>query len=167
VPLENIVANVNLDMPVLLYNFADVVAFGAEHSTLGEVVAEAAELHGIKRSPDPMAEQAIFTRSDHYALVKKGIPAVFLMTGFESQKEGEDGGEVWGEFFEKHYHQQSDEISTLTEEYGGIRYDAGAVFTNINYDIGRIIGSQAERPSWLPDSYFGQVFAGDENSIRH
>lgn len=167
VPLENIVANVNLDMPVLLYNFADVVAFGAEHSTLGEVVAEAAELHGIKRSPDPMAEQAIFTRSDHYALVKKGIPAVFLMTGFESQKEGENGGEVWGEFFEKHYHQQSDEISTLTEEYGGIRYDAGAVFTNINYDIGRIVGSQAARPSWLPDSYFGQVFAGDENSIRH
>lgn len=168
VPIENIVANVNLDMPVLLYNFADVVAFGAEHSSLGAVVAEAAELHGIKRSPDPMPEQAIFTRSDHYALVKKGIPAVFLMTGFESQNEGEDGGEVWGEFFAKHYHRHSDEISTLTEQYGGIRYDAGAVFTNINYDIGRMIANgNAVRPTWLPDSYFGQVFAGDENSIRH
>src|SRR5690606_30618448 len=35
VPMSQIVANVNLDMPVLLYDFADVIAFGANHSTLG------------------------------------------------------------------------------------------------------------------------------------
>ena len=43
VPLNSIVANVNLDMPVLLYDFADVVAFGATHSTLGDTVSKAAE----------------------------------------------------------------------------------------------------------------------------
>lgn len=159
-PIENIVANVNLDMPVLLYNFADVVAFGAEHSSLGDVVAAAAEQYGISRSPDPMPEQAIFTRSDHYALVKKGIPAVFLMTGFQSQREEEDGGQVWADFFAQHYHQHSDEISTLSEQYGGIRYDAGVVFSQINYEIGYLIGTAEERPRWLPESYFGQVFGG-------
>jgi len=160
VPIENIVANVNLDMPVLLYNFADVVAFGAEHSSLGGVVARAAEQYGIARSPDPMPEQAIFTRSDHYALVKKGIPAVFLMTGFQSKLEGEDGGMVWADFFAQHYHQHSDEISTLSEQYGGIRYDAGAIFSQINYEVGYQIGTALERPYWLPESYFGQVFGG-------
>ncbi|WP_113907304.1 M28 family metallopeptidase [Aliidiomarina celeris] len=167
VPVENIVANVNLDMPVLLYDFADVVAFGSNHSSLGHIVADAAELNGIKLSEDPMPEQALFTRSDHYALVKQGIPAVFLMTGFESKNENEDGGEIWGQFFAEHYHRPGDDLATLNEKFGGIRYEAGAAFTQINYDIGRVIANDRERPSWHPESYFGRVFAGGEGSIRH
>ncbi|MCC5854418.1 MAG: M28 family peptidase [Idiomarina sp.] len=167
VPIENIVANVNLDMPVLLYPFADIIAFGANHSTMKDVVAEAAGEFGIKLSPDPMPEQAIFTRSDHYALVQKGIPAVFLMTGFESQDPEQDGGAIWSQFFAEQYHRPGDEISTLTEVYGEIRYDFGAIFTDINYAIGRNVANNPERPEWLPESYFGQVFAGGEGSIRH
>ena len=34
VPANQIVGLVNLDMPLLLYDFTDVVAFGAEHSTM-------------------------------------------------------------------------------------------------------------------------------------
>lgn len=165
VPIENIVANVNLDMPVLLYPFADVVAFGAEHSTLGEIVARAAGKHDIALSPDPMPEQAIFTRSDHYTLVRQGIPAVFLMTGFTSQDEDEDGGEVWGRFFAEHYHRPGDDLPTLTEEFGGIRYDFGALFTDINFQIGMEIANADEAPRWLSDSYFGKIFAAD-SSVR-
>ena len=40
-PKGSVVAVVNLDMPVLLYDFVDVVAFGAEHSTLGRIVEQA------------------------------------------------------------------------------------------------------------------------------
>ncbi len=152
VPLENIVANVNLDMPVLLYDFADIIAFGASHSTLGDTVSKAAQQFDTKQSPDPMPEQAIFTRSDHYTLVKKGIPAVFLMTGFTSRTEGEDGGEVWGEFFAKHYHKPSDGLNL------DINYEAGARFTNINFAIGKEIANADKRPQWLEDSFFGKQF---------
>lgn len=152
VPVDDIVANINLDMPVLLYDFADVVAFGASHSTLGDTVTKAAKQYDTKQSPDPMPEQALFTRSDHYAFVKKGIPAVFLMTGFNSRTEGEDGGEVWGEFFANHYHKPSDE-PTLD-----INYDAGARFANINFAIGKEIANAKERPHWLEDSFFGKQF---------
>ncbi|RUO79723.1 peptidase M28 [Idiomarina tyrosinivorans] len=155
VPMSQIVANVNLDMPVLLYDFADVIAFGASHSTLGDVVTRAAAKYDTKQSPDPMPEQAIFVRSDHYTLVKQGVPAVFLMTGFESRTEGEDGGEVWGEFFAKHYHKPSDEPSLP------INYEAGARFTNINYEIGKEIANDPQRPQWLKDSYFGKEFGRD------
>ncbi|KPD24632.1 M28 family metallopeptidase [Idiomarina zobellii] len=152
VPLNSIVANVNLDMPVLLYDFADVVAFGASHSTLGETVSKAAKKYDTAQSPDPMPEQAIFTRSDHYTLVKKGIPAVFLMTGFNSRTEGEDGGEVWGTFFAEHYHKPSDGLNL------DINYEAGARFTNINFAIGEEIANAAQRPQWLEDSFFGKQF---------
>ncbi|RUO65738.1 Zn-dependent amino- or carboxypeptidase, M28 family [Pseudidiomarina planktonica] len=158
VPMANIVANVNLDMPVLLYDFADVIAFGANHSTLGDTVAAAAAEYDIELSPDPMPEQAIFTRSDHYTLVKKGVPAVFLMTGFTSKNPDEDGGKVWGEFFAKHYHRPSDEPSLP------IRYESGALFTDINFAIGQRIANDEQRPQWLSDSFFGKVF-GQGDSV--
>ncbi|GHB77996.1 aminopeptidase [Psychrosphaera saromensis] len=152
VPLTSMIANVNLDMPVLLYDFADVIAFGANHSSLGAVVEKAAGELGIGLSPDPMPEQAIFTRSDHYNFVKKGIPAVFLMTGFTSKTEGEDGGKVWGEFFAKHYHKPSDSLDLP------INYDAAKVFADVNIRIGLTIANQDERPYWLEDSFFGKTF---------
>lgn len=151
VPLQSIVGNVNLDMPVLLYDFADVVAFGSTHSSMGESVAKAAGQFGIALSDDPMPEQAIFTRSDHYAFVKKGIPAVFLMTGFTAKHEGEDGGKIWSEFFAEHYHRPSDSPDLP------INYGAGVVFTNINYAIGTEIANAAERPRWHADSFFGKL----------
>lgn len=153
-PIEKLVANVNLDMPVLLYPFADMIAFGANHSSLGKVVERAAAKEGIALSADPMPEQAIFTRSDHYTLVKKGVPAVFLMTGFKSKDPKQDGGKIWGSFFAKHYHKPSDDIPSLIKDYGPIRYDAGAVFTNINFNIALDIANTKERPYWLKDSFF-------------
>jgi Zn-dependent M28 family amino/carboxypeptidase len=152
VPLSSMIANVNLDMPVLLYDFADVIAFGANHSSMGSIVKKAAGELGIGLSPDPMPEQAIFTRSDHYNFVKKGVPSVFLMTGFTSKTEGEDGGKVWGEFFAKHYHKPSDSLDLP------INYDAAKVFADVNIRIGLIVANQDERPYWLEDSFFGKTF---------
>jgi hypothetical protein len=153
-PIDKLVANVNLDMPVLLYPFADMIAFGANHSSLGKVVEKAAAKEGIALSADPMPEQAIFTRSDHYTLVKKGVPAVFLMTGFKSQDPKQDGGKIWASFFAKHYHKPSDDIPSLIKDYGAIRYDAGAVFANINFNIALDIANTTQRPYWLKDSFF-------------
>ncbi|WP_445765803.1 M28 family metallopeptidase [Rheinheimera sp.] len=162
-PIEKLVANVNLDMPVLLYPFADMIAFGANHSSLGKVVADAAAKEGIALSADPMPEQAIFTRSDHYTLVKKGVPAVFLMTGFKSQDPNQDGGKVWASFFAKHYHKPSDDIPSLIKDYGAIRYDAGAVFADINFNIALDVANTVQRPYWLKDSFFNGVFGQPYN----
>ncbi|WP_290612480.1 M28 family metallopeptidase [Arsukibacterium sp. UBA3155] len=162
-PIASLVANVNLDMPVLLYPFADLIAFGANHSTLGQVVGEAAAKEGITLSEDPMPEQAIFTRSDHFTLVKQGVPAVFLMTGFTSKDPEQDGGKIWGSFFAKHYHKPSDDIASLSKEYGPIRYDAGAVFADINFNIALDIANTAQRPLWKADSFFNKVFGKDYN----
>lgn len=165
-PIETLVANVNIDMPVLLYPFADIVAFGANHSSLGATVDTAAAAVGIKQSPDPMPEQAIFTRSDHYTLVQKGVPSVFLMTGFTSKDPKQKGGEVWGKFFAKHYHKPSDDKAGLTADFGAIRYDAGATFADINYGITTEVANNPQRPVWLKDSFFGKIFGKDYNQQK-
>lgn len=156
IPLNQMVANVNLDMPVLLYDFADVIAFGANHSTMGEIVEKAAGQLGIGLSPDPMPEQAIFTRSDHYNFVKKGVPSVFLMTGFTSKTEGEDGGKVWGEFFANHYHTPSDSLDLP------INYNSAEMFAEVNIRIGLEVANRDEKPRWHDESFFGRTFSSDK-----
>ena len=153
VPVTQLVANVNLDMPLILYPFADVIAFGSTHSTMGDIVETAAKKIDIELSEDPMPEQALFTRSDHYSFVKAGIPSVFLMTGFKSTDENIDGGAVFGDFLKNHYHQHSDEI-TLP-----INYAAAANFALVNMMIGIEIANQSARPKWHDGDFFGLTFA--------
>ena len=153
VPVMQMVANVNLDMPLILYPFADVIAFGSTHSTLGGIVESAANKIDISLSPDPMPEQALFTRSDHYSFVKAGIPSVFLMTGFKSKDPEIDGGKMFGDFLKNHYHQHSDQIDLP------IRWDAAASFAEVNMMIGVEIANGENRPVWNEGDFFGKTFA--------
>lgn len=155
VPIDSLVANINLDMPVLTYPFADVIAFGAEHSTLKGIVKKAAGSAGIKLSPDPMPEQGLFTRSDHYRLVQKGIPAVYLVTGFESSDPERNGGEIFQHHLKHTYHKPNDDIKQ------DIDYAAGAKFTEININIGREVSNAATRPRWNEGDFFGELFGSE------
>jgi Zn-dependent M28 family amino/carboxypeptidase len=150
VPADKIVGNVDLDMPLLLYPFTDVIAFGANHSTLGPLVAKAVAPMGVTLSPDPMPEQGIFTRSDHYMFVKQGVPAVFLATGYAN------GGEkAWKTFLHGNYHHPGDDMSQP------INWKAGARFAEANYRITRAMADRDVPPRWYEGDYFGNLFAPD------
>ena len=147
VPASSIVGLVDLDMPLLLYPFTDVTAFGADHSTIGAVVAEAGRSMGVSVSPDPMPEEAIFTRSDHYQFVRRGVPAVPLMTGHAN-----GGKDIWNSWLNKIYHSPQDD---LTQK---IDWDAGARYALLNYRISRAMADAPSRPMWLQGDYFGDLF---------
>jgi Zn-dependent M28 family amino/carboxypeptidase len=102
----------------------------------------------VKLSPDPMPEQAIFVRSDHYAMVKVGVPAVMLATGMAN------GGEAaWAKFFANNYHKPSDDVSQ------SILWSAGAKFAELNYRVVRALADDGAAPRWYADDYFGNLFA--------
>lgn len=147
VPKGSVAANVNLDMPILTYPFQDVVAFGAERSNLGPAVRRAAEGMGVKLSADPLPEEGLFTRSDHYRFVEQGVPSVFLMTGFEGP-----GREAFTKFLAERYHKPNDDLDQ------GIDYAAGAKFAKLNYEIARELADMDERPQWNQGDFFGNLF---------
>ena len=147
VPAKSIVGLVDLDMPLLLYPFTDVTAFGADHSTVGAMVAEAGASMGVSVSPDPMPEEAIFTRSDHYMFVRQGIPAVLLMTGHAN-----GGKAIWNNWLGTIYHSPKDDLSQK------IDWDAGARYAQLNYRIARAMADAPVRPMWLKGDYFGDLF---------
>ncbi|WP_408640339.1 M28 family metallopeptidase [Salinimonas chungwhensis] len=152
VPVDKMVANVNLDMPILTYEFADVIAFGASHSDMKASVTEAANNAGIELSPDPWPEQALFTRSDHYAFVKQGVPSVFLVPGLKSKDPEVDGSKVFGQFLSTHYHMPSDDTNQ------NFNWDAARTFAEVNAQIGFTLATQEKAPTWNDGDFFGTTF---------
>lgn len=145
-----LVGVVNLDMPILTYDFQDMIAFGADHSTLGPIVEKAARAEGISLSPDPLPAEGLFTRSDHYRFVQEGVPAVFLMTGFAGP-----GKEAFEHFLKTDYHQPSDQMSLP------FHWEAAAKFAKVNYAIAREIADEPDAPRWYKGDFFGDAFAPD------
>ena len=155
VPLRSIVANVNLDMPLFLYPVADLVAFGSQHSTMHGVVETAAAAEGFTFSRDPIPEENIFARSDQYSFVRKGIPAVYLMTGFTSKDPALDGEGLFRGFLKDHYHQASDDRSLAVDWESALRF--ARAHTRIGYNI----AADPVRPGWNEGNFYATRFLRD------
>lgn len=148
---ENLVADVNLDMPIITYKFEDVTPFGAAHSTLGDTVARAAAQIGVGVGGDPRPDEAFFVRSDHYRFVQQGIPSVFLWPG-----EKGPGKAATDSFLADNYHRPSDEVA----QERPIDWESGVRFVDVNYRIAREIADADAKPMWKKGDFFGTTFGG-------
>lgn len=153
VPIERIAGVVNIDMPILTYDFGDIIAYGADSSTLGESVRRAASGIGVTLAPDPQPEQGIFTRSDHYSLVQKGVPSIFLKTGPDDVHGEPTGAAADRDFRLNRYHEPTDDLNQ------SIDWVVGAKFARVNWLIAREIADATERPRWYEGDFFGDTFA--------
>lgn len=160
VPRAGLVANVNLDMFLMLYPVQDIVAFGAEHSTLGAVVQKAAARVGLEVTPDPMPEQSLFIRSDQYSFVRQGVPAVFMMAGFKSADPSLDGAALVEDWLKTRYHSPTDDLSQEMDFASGVK------FTQTNFLIGYWVANQMERPIWNHGDFFGERFGRHAAAAR-
>ncbi len=149
VPKGQIVADINLDMPILTYQLEDLVVQGGERSSIGPVVAKVAAEEGLKVVPDPAPEENFFVRSDHYSFVQAGIPSVSIDTG-----PGGQGAAAQKYFLATNYHKPSDQIDLPWH------WDSAAKFVRINYGVARILADSDQRPSWNKGDFFGVLFDG-------
>ncbi len=148
------VANINIDMPVMLTDIADLVAYGAEHTTLGPLAARAAKVEGISLAPDPMPEETIFVRSDQYSFVRQGVPSIYLDHGVTAlpRLPVVDTRALVDDFMRNRYHQPSDEISQP------IHYPSLARLARVDAQIVIVAANTTDRPRWNRDSFFLNAF---------
>jgi hypothetical protein len=151
VPAASLVANVNMDMPLLRADTTDVIPIGIEHSTLEAVVRRAVAEAGLTLTPDPFPEEVVFVRSDQYAFVRQGVPAVYLNGGVKP-RDGSDGKALFTDFLSHHYHLPSDDLGRP------IPWVSAARLAYVNYRIGLAIGNDRVRPAWKPGDFFGEKF---------
>ena len=154
-PLESlgtVIANINMDGNLMLYPMANIIAVGGEHTSLGAVAAAAANRVGLEIQPDPMPEQNLFIRSDHYAFVLQGIPSVALMTGTTSSDPSIDGRAVMDDWIATTLHRPNDDAGQSFD------YESGADYVRTAFLIAEHVGNTDLRPHWVEGDFFGEAF---------
>ncbi len=131
VPLDNVVADLNIDM--IGRNWPDtIVAIGREHSDLGERLARVQAAHAdlnMAAIDDRWPEENFYFRSDHFNFAKKGVPILFFFNGVHPD-----------------YHQVSDSPDKIDA-------DKESRILQLLFHLGQEIANNPVRPKWNPESY--------------
>ena len=149
-----IVANVNMDEDLMLWPLKDIVAYGAEHSSLGSTASEAAKRMNLTISPDPAPDEAVFIRSDQYSFVKQGIPSMFPVPGFKSDDPNINPEKIFKNWEQTRYHQPQDDMNQP-----GLDFAAAANFARFVFLCGWEIAQKTDRPAWNTGDFFGDRYA--------
>jgi hypothetical protein len=151
-PLDAMVANINIDMPMTLAPTADLIARGEQHSTLGSIARAAAAAQGYRLSPDPSPEQVSFIRSDQFSFIQRGVPSIVIGSGYKSRDKKLDLAALREEFLTKHYHQPSDETS-LPLDFAG-----AADLARVNLRVLWEVANATAPPHWKSQDFFSAKF---------
>ena len=147
------VANLAIDMPFFFHPILDIVPYGAQHSSLSKQVAQATKVLNLKVSPDPFPEQVVFVRSDHFSFIKKGIPALFIKSGFmtvpEDTIDRSKSDVAWRSTI---YHTPQDDMNQPFD------FQAAAMHVKVNFLIGYFTANEALAPTWNKGDFFGGKF---------
>jgi Zn-dependent M28 family amino/carboxypeptidase len=149
VPVERIVANLNVDGGNLLGRSRDLRVLGQDKSSLGPLLRDFVRPRGMRLTPDEHPERGYFYRSDHFSFAKAGVPAVSIAAG--SDFVGKPPG--WGtaqmdEYTAKRYHQPSDEYRPDFDLTGAVQ------LSEIVLGFGRHIANMPSIPTWNADAEF-------------
>jgi len=148
VPIDRIAADINLDGISLFYDFRDLVALGAEHSSLHEEVEDVAAHMGLEVSPDPLPEEVFFIRSDQYSFVKQGVPSVAISEGFKTVNPKLDGKEIALKWEATMYHTPQDDMNQP------LNFVAAVKCTRANLAVGYEVAQEERRPRWNDGDFF-------------
>lgn len=151
VPTGTLVANFNLDMFLPLVPFTRVMALGQEESTLGASLQQVAGGQGVQVVKDPQPNRMGFIRSDQYAFILQGVPALAFKFGYEKGSKEEKVFDTWRR---ERYHAPSDDLAQPMDREGA------AKFVRMLAELARTVADAPERPRWNGDSFFRR-FARD------
>jgi Zn-dependent M28 family amino/carboxypeptidase len=149
-PLDKVAADINFDgIGTEIYApVKRLVGFGAEHSDLGAVFEDVSAATGNIVTPDPMPEEKAFVRSDHYAFVKKGVPALMLLGGPASEVS------TWipraKKWLETDYHSPSD---TVKPDWN---WTGPQTLAQVGMIIGLRVANADAMPAWRATSPFNK-----------
>ena len=148
--IKGIAANLNFDgIGTEVYApVKRIVGFGIEHSDLGATLTDVVNANGGQIAPDPMPDEKSFYRSDHYAFVKKGIPALMLM----GAPDGDSA--VWVERAKKwlktDYHQPTD---TVRDDWS---WEGARTVAVVGLLTGMRVADATAMPAWTASSPFNR-----------
>jgi hypothetical protein len=149
-----VVATQNMDGVMgMITEASDVLAFGYEHSNLSEAVDFAVARTGTPVSPDPTPEENLFIRSDQYAFVRQGIPAIWVQSGRTAADPEEDAQARLDRWIAERYHRPADDLEQPVDR-DGVRIEL-----RTNLLVTHWIANGMDGVRWDPESFLYRLFA--------
>lgn len=133
VPLESIVANINMDV-MASGDTTSMTVIGFEYTTLGDMVWKWGEFVGANPMLDQFPEQRFFERSDNYSFSETGIPSISPSAGMT--KAGFTD-------FLKYYHKPGDQLGQVPLSFNALRKQTQAIFLTALE-----VANAAGKPQW-------------------
>ncbi|HJU41717.1 MAG TPA: M28 family metallopeptidase [Vicinamibacterales bacterium] len=152
IPMDKVVANINVDGANYLGPTSDMVQLGSDRSTLGPMVEAVLKERGRTLGGDQHPERGYFFRSDHFPFAKAGVPALSLNE--PTQFTGPNAAELKKKqesYNSTDYHQPSDEYDPSWDFSGAVND------MRVLAQLGWRIANQAEMPRYNEGDQFGQV----------
>jgi Zn-dependent M28 family amino/carboxypeptidase len=158
-PLENTLANLNLDSLNPWGRTRDVNVLGYNSTTLQDLLAKAAHRQGRHLVPDAEPEKGGFFRADHFEFAKAGVPALYFDSGLDyiGQPAG-FGKSKSDDFTRNHYHKVTDVIQPDWDLSGAVED------LQLLVAVGRAVANGKRWPEWKPGSEFR---ARREAGLKH
>ncbi len=140
-----IVADINIDMILPLYPLKKLTMFGSNESDLGHDAGAVAEAMGVVPRPDPIPERNVFIRSDQYSFIRRGIPSLMVMVGFDK---GTPEEQIVMRWLRERYHAPSDDLDQPVDK------PAAGAFDALVAKLLERVANRDQRPRWNDSSFF-------------
>lgn len=157
--IKKVAADLNLDgIGSEVYGpVKTMVGYGAEHSSLGGVLDDVAKNFDVNVIPDPMPDEKVFYRSDHYSFVERGVPSLMLLGAPAGDKQ------IWIDrikAWEKtDYHQKGDVAQASWA------WEGPETVAEVMAIMGWRISETEVMPKWLAASRFGKLERGNSKDL--
>lgn len=145
VPQRAIVADLNFDMALPIFPLTSVTPIGYDQSTLGQDAAAISAQMNLPITPDPFPDRNVFIRSDQYAFILQGIPALFFKYGF---KAGTPEAELEKAWRANIYHSPRDDANQPVMPAESVKLNDYAAAVALR------VANAPRRPAWNRDSFF-------------
>ena len=151
IPLARTAANLNLEMTAVWGEAKDLVAIGARHSELQDVIEAVAKRHGMTVTPEAHPEQGFFFRSDQFSFARAGVPGAWIDLGDQLSGKPVGTGKALRDAYRlQRYHHPNDQFDPSWELAGTVQLSG--LITEMVDEIDRRGG----RLAWKPGAPFSR-----------
>jgi len=152
VPLNKIVAGINMDGALPIGRTRDMVVVGYGASQLEDRLKDVLAAQDRVIKPDPTPQAGYFYRSDHISFAKKGVPMLYADGGEDKLEGGVAAGKAAAAAYTaERYHKPMDEYRD-DWDLAGFEEDIQALF-----QVGLDIAKSTDWPTWYAGNEFEAV----------
>jgi Zn-dependent M28 family amino/carboxypeptidase len=159
-PLEDTVADINMDALQVGGPTRDVTVIGFGQSDLDGYLREVAALQGRELHADPHPELGGYFRSDNYSFAQVGVPAMVAFGGTDDAARGPAYGQAQiDDYYAHRFHQTGDQYSDSWDLRGAV------TDLTMYYRVGMRLAQTRRFPRWTAKSEFRAIRERSRESI--